>query len=64
MGEAVSGMPPFRHNFFHHIGQPDVSVMAVYVEDGACGTEMYGNIFYKAGIKSVMKKCGIIQCRN
>lgn len=43
-----------KHNFFHHIGQPDVSVMAVYVDDGACGTQVYGNIFYKAGTKSVM----------
>jgi hypothetical protein len=43
-----------RHNFFHHIGQPDVSVMAVYADDGACGTQVYGNIFYKAGTKSVM----------
>lgn len=41
-----------RWNFFHHIGHFGVT-MAVYFDDGACGTKVYGNVFYKAGDRTV-----------
>ena len=28
--------------------------MAVYFDDGACGTQLYGNVFYKAGSRTIM----------
>jgi hypothetical protein len=28
--------------------------MAVYYDDGACGTQLYGNVFYKAGSRTIM----------
>ncbi|SMC73100.1 right-handed parallel beta-helix repeat-containing protein [Pedobacter africanus] len=37
-----------RYNYFHHIGG-DHKTMAVYHDDGACGMEVYDNVFYKAG---------------
>jgi hypothetical protein len=38
-----------RHNFFHHIHGPYThGAMAVYLDDSACGTTIYGNVFYKA----------------
>ncbi|ACU06299.1 right-handed parallel beta-helix repeat-containing protein [Pedobacter heparinus] len=42
MGQIV------RYNYFHHIGG-DHKTMAVYHDDGACGMEVYDNVFYKAG---------------
>lgn len=36
-----------RYNYFHHIGGAH-KTMAVYHDDGACGMQVYGNIFYKA----------------
>jgi beta-glucosidase len=41
-----------RWNFFKHIGRLGTT-MAVYFDDGACGSEVYGNIFYKAGDRTV-----------
>ncbi len=38
-----------RYNFFHHIGRRDRMVMGVYLDDGACGTTIFGNVFYKVG---------------
>lgn len=44
-----------RYNAFHDIsrtlktGGSFVDVMAVYLDDCACGTTVYGNLFYKAG---------------
>jgi hypothetical protein len=40
-----------RHNYFHHLGHggQGVGVMAVYLDDWASGTTVYGNICYKAG---------------
>ncbi|MDP4192283.1 MAG: right-handed parallel beta-helix repeat-containing protein [Bacteroidota bacterium] len=43
-----------RYNFFHHIGNKDGTIMAVYHDDGACGMQVYGNIFYKSGTVAVM----------
>ncbi|MHB9030211.1 MAG: right-handed parallel beta-helix repeat-containing protein [Candidatus Latescibacterota bacterium] len=38
-----------RHNFFHHIKGPgNGGAMAVYLDDAASGTLIYGNIFYRA----------------
>jgi hypothetical protein len=37
-----------RYNYFHHIGG-EHKTMAVYHDDGACGMEVYDNVFYKAG---------------
>jgi hypothetical protein len=28
--------------------------MAVYFDDGACGSSVYGNVFYKAGTRTIM----------
>lgn len=36
-----------RYNFFHHIGRKDRMVMGVYVDDGSCDVQIYGNVFYK-----------------
>lgn len=36
-----------RYNFFHHIGRPDRMVMGVYLDDGTCGTTVFGNVLYK-----------------
>jgi hypothetical protein len=44
-----------RHNHFHDIGptletkQGFVDVMSVYLDDCACGTTLYGNVFERAG---------------
>ena len=43
-----------RHNYFHHLhgveGQGGFTdVMAVYLDDWASGTTVFGNIFYKSG---------------
>lgn len=60
MGAVYYGRDPselgnkIQYNFFHHIGNDHGSIMAVYHDDGACGTEVTGNIFYKAGSKTVM----------
>ncbi len=37
-----------RYNFFHHLNTIHAT-SAVYHDDGACGMEVYGNIFYKPG---------------
>ncbi|MCK0157050.1 right-handed parallel beta-helix repeat-containing protein [Cellulophaga sp. F20128] len=37
-----------RYNYFHHLNSPHAT-SAVYHDDGACGMEVYGNIFYKPG---------------
>jgi hypothetical protein len=60
MGAIYYGRDPselgnkIRYNFFHHMGNPHGSIMSVYHDDGACGTEVTGNIFYKAGSNAVM----------
>ncbi|SFF20925.1 right-handed parallel beta-helix repeat-containing protein [Sunxiuqinia elliptica] len=36
------------YNFFHHLNSIHAT-SAVYHDDGACGMEVYGNIFYKPG---------------
>jgi hypothetical protein len=43
-----------RYNFFKDIGTPYGMTMAVYCDDGACGTKIYGNIFLRAGSKTIM----------
>lgn len=38
-----------RYNYFHHLKGPGrAGVMAVYLDDAASGTTVYGNVFYKA----------------
>lgn len=60
MGAIYYGRDPselgnkIQYNFFHHIGNQHGIIMAVYHDDGACGTEVTGNIFYKAGSRTVM----------
>jgi len=60
MGAIYYGRDPselgnkIRYNFFHHMGNPHGSIMSVYHDDGACGTEVTGNVFYKAGSNAVM----------
>jgi hypothetical protein len=55
MGAIYYGRNPgeqgniIRYNFFHHIGNKDGMIVSVYHDDGACGMEVYGNVFYKAG---------------
>jgi hypothetical protein len=39
-----------RHNYFHHLSGPGLhGAMAVYLDDAASGTTIFGNIFYQAG---------------
>lgn len=60
MGAIYYGRDPSElgnkvsNNFFHHIGNDHGMIMAVYHNDGACGMEVTGNIFYKAGLRTVM----------
>lgn len=42
-----------RYNYFKNIGTYGLT-MAVYYDDGACGTDLYSNVFYNAGSKTVM----------
>lgn len=37
-----------RYNFFHHLNTIHAT-SAVYHDDGACGMEVFGNVFYKPG---------------
>ncbi len=54
MGAVYYGRDPselgniVRYNYFHHIGSGH-KTMGVYHDDGACGMQVYSNIFYKAG---------------
>ena len=36
-----------RGNFFHHLGNRDTAIYAIYLDDGACGTTVRENVFYK-----------------
>lgn len=60
MGAIYYGRDPsesgnrIQYNFFHHIGNNYGTIMAVYHDDGACGAEVSGNVFYKAGSRTVM----------
>jgi hypothetical protein len=60
MGAVYYGRNPtelgnkIKNNFFHHIGNEHGTIMAIYHDDGACGMEVTGNIFYKAGSRTVM----------
>ncbi|MBI2928920.1 MAG: right-handed parallel beta-helix repeat-containing protein [Verrucomicrobia bacterium] len=53
MGSVYTGRDPsaqgnvLRYNFLHHIGNPDASTFAIYLDDGACGVTVSGNVFYK-----------------
>lgn len=53
MGAVYFGRNPseqgiiVRYNYLHHIGGKH-KTMAVYHDDGACGMQVYGNVFYKA----------------
>lgn len=39
-----------RHNYFHDLEGPGLhGVMAVYLDDWASGTIIYGNVFYRSG---------------
>ena len=39
-----------RHNYFHHLSGPGLhGAMAVYLDDAASGTTIFGNLFYRAG---------------
>ncbi len=42
-----------RYNLFKNCGRFGMT-MAVYMDDGACGTSVYGNIFFKAGSRTIM----------
>jgi beta-N-acetylhexosaminidase len=42
-----------RRNFFSNIGHLGMT-MAVYFDDGACGSEVCENVFYKAGTRTIM----------
>ena len=42
-----------RYNYFKDLS-PRHSVIATYHDDGACGSEVYGNIYYRAGSIPVM----------
>ncbi|SMO40314.1 right-handed parallel beta-helix repeat-containing protein [Solitalea koreensis] len=60
MGAIYYGRDPselgnkVKNNFFHHIGNEHGVIMAVYHDDGACGMEVTGNVFYKAGSRNIM----------
>jgi len=43
-----------QYNFFHHIGNEHGRMSGVYHDDGACGMEVTGNIFYMAGSENAL----------
>ncbi|MES1160950.1 MAG: right-handed parallel beta-helix repeat-containing protein, partial [Bacteroidota bacterium] len=59
MGAIYIGRDPseagntIRWNFFKNIGRLGMTI-AVYFDDGACGSTVYGNVFYKAGTRTVL----------
>jgi hypothetical protein len=54
MGAVYIGRDPsengniIRYNYFHNMGGQN-KTMAVYNDDGSCGTLVTGNVFYRAG---------------
>ena len=54
MGAIYYGRDPsergniVRYNFFHNLGGQN-KTMAIYHDDGACGMQVTGNVFYRAG---------------
>ncbi|MES2330667.1 MAG: right-handed parallel beta-helix repeat-containing protein [Bacteroidota bacterium] len=60
MGAIYYGRDPseqgnkVQNNFFHHIGNDHGIIVSVYHDDGACGMEVTGNIFYRAGSRNVL----------
>lgn len=42
-----------RFNFLKDIGNLGIT-MGVYFDDGACGTQLYGNVFYNAGTHNIL----------
>lgn len=52
-GAVYTGRDPssqgnvFRHNFLHHCGNANTSTFGIYLDDGACGVTIAGNVFYK-----------------
>ncbi len=56
MGAVYLGRDPsefgnlIRYNYIHEVGFGKThGTLALYYDDGACGTEAYGNVFVKAG---------------
>jgi len=55
MGAFYMGRDPsergnvVRYNFWHNIGNPKKMINSIYLDDGASGVVIYGNVFYKAG---------------
>lgn len=44
-----------RNNYFHEVGfGKSHGTFAIYCDDGACGTEVYGNTFFRAGRNSTV----------
>ena len=60
MGAVYYGRDPseqgnkVRYNFFHQIGNSYGRMSSVYHDDGACGMEVTGNIFYHAGSENAL----------
>ncbi|MES2777353.1 MAG: right-handed parallel beta-helix repeat-containing protein [Bacteroidota bacterium] len=60
MGAIYYGRDPtergnkVQYNFFHHIGNEHGLIVSVYHDDGACGMEVTGNIFYMGGSRNVL----------
>lgn len=38
-----------RYNYFENIGRSDRMVMGIYLDDGSCGVDVFGNVFFKTG---------------
>jgi len=48
-----------RYNYFENIGRSDRMVMGIYLDDGSCGVEIYGNVFYRTASRgSVFSNSG------
>jgi hypothetical protein len=41
-----------RYNVFENVGRPDRRVMCIYLDDGACGVEVHGNVFYNTASRA------------
>ncbi|NUQ64993.1 MAG: right-handed parallel beta-helix repeat-containing protein [Pirellulales bacterium] len=61
-----------RHNYFHEISGPGLhGAMAVYLDDAASGTTIFGNVFYRAsraafiggGRDNIIENNVFVECR-
>ncbi len=48
-GDPTSRGDIVRYNFFYNCGRKDRMIMGVYIDNGSCDVNVFGNVFYKVG---------------